>query len=62
MKRFLSEAANVRPSERQKIWFDINMYAFGFFISITENGIFCNTIPVYSSAGRIRTITPPMTC
>lgn len=31
MKKFLSEAANVRPSERQKIWFDINMYAFIHF-------------------------------
>jgi len=31
MKRFLLEAANVRPSERQKIWFDINMYAFIHF-------------------------------
>lgn len=31
MKNFLLEAANVVPSERQKIWFDINMYAFIHF-------------------------------
>ncbi len=31
MKKFLSEAANVRPSERQKKWFDVNMYAFIHF-------------------------------
>lgn len=31
MKRFLSEAANVVPSARQKLWFDINMYAFIHF-------------------------------
>ncbi|MBQ1257420.1 MAG: alpha-L-fucosidase [Clostridia bacterium] len=31
MKKFLSEAANVVPSERQKKWFDVNMYAFIHF-------------------------------
>lgn len=31
MKNFLSEAANVKPSERQKKWFDVNMYAFIHF-------------------------------
>ncbi|MBQ1257297.1 MAG: alpha-L-fucosidase [Clostridia bacterium] len=31
MKKFLSEAASVRPSERQKKWFDLGMYAFIHF-------------------------------
>ena len=31
MKKFLYEASNVKPSERQKIWFDTNMYAFIHF-------------------------------
>jgi len=31
MKKFLAEAASVRPSERQKKWFDMGMYAFIHF-------------------------------